>query len=123
MGKGVITYPIHGRLSRAVPDVRGIDLYRIEHDVRGHEHHIMIEGKAETIRRVNPPELGIPPGYSQVVDVRARRIIFSAGQTALGPNGELVGGNDFTAQADQVFHNLSAGSAEYCRARLAGTES
>jgi len=68
----------------------------------------MTDGKGEAVRRVNPPELGTPPGYSQVVDVRASRIIFIAGQTALDRNGELVGGNDFTAQADQVFRNLSA---------------
>src|SRR5260370_17028306 len=68
----------------------------------------MTDGKGEAVRRVKPPELGTPPGYSQVVDVRASRIIFIAGQTALDRDGELVGGNDFTAQADQVFRNLSA---------------
>jgi hypothetical protein len=30
----------------------------------------MADGKAEPIRRLNPPELGTPPGYSQIVDVR-----------------------------------------------------
>jgi enamine deaminase RidA (YjgF/YER057c/UK114 family) len=67
----------------------------------------MADGKAEPIRRLNPPELGTPPGYSQLVDVRASRIIFIAGQTALDRNGQLVGRNDFVAQADQVFRNLS----------------
>jgi enamine deaminase RidA (YjgF/YER057c/UK114 family) len=60
------------------------------------------------IRRINPPELGTPPGYSQVVDVRASRIIFIAGQTALDRNGDLVGKSDFAAQAERVFQNLSA---------------
>jgi enamine deaminase RidA (YjgF/YER057c/UK114 family) len=60
-----------------------------------------------SITRVNPPGLGTPPGYSQVVDVRAGRIIFIAGQTALDDAGELVGKNDFAAQAAQVFKNLS----------------
>ena len=32
------------------------------------------------IVRINPPELGTPPGYSQIVDVSAGRIVFSAGQ-------------------------------------------
>jgi enamine deaminase RidA (YjgF/YER057c/UK114 family) len=68
----------------------------------------MTAGNAEPIRRLNPPELGTPPGYSQVVDVRASRIIFIAGQTALDRDGALVGRNDFAAQADQVFRNLSA---------------
>src|SRR5271157_3712006 len=60
------------------------------------------------IRRLNPPELGTPPGYSQVVDVQASRMIFIAGQTALDREGKLVGQNDFAMQADQVFRNLSA---------------
>jgi enamine deaminase RidA (YjgF/YER057c/UK114 family) len=68
----------------------------------------MADAKAEPIRRLNPPELGTPPGYSQIVDVRASRIIFIAGQTALDRHGELVGRNDFAVQADQVFQNLSA---------------
>lgn len=61
----------------------------------------------EPIRRINPPGLGTPPGYSQIVDVRASRIVFIAGQTALDRDGALVGRNDFAAQADQVFQNLS----------------
>jgi len=60
-----------------------------------------------SITRVNPPELGTPPGYSQVVEVAAGRIIFIAGQTALDRDGNLVGKGDFTAQAAQVFHNLA----------------
>ena len=60
-----------------------------------------------SIKRINPPQLGAPPGYSQVVDVCAGRIIFIAGQTALDQNGDLVGKNDFAAQAEQVFRNLS----------------
>jgi enamine deaminase RidA (YjgF/YER057c/UK114 family) len=68
----------------------------------------MADGNAEPIRRLNPPELGAPPGYSQIVDVRAGRIIFIAGQTALDRAGALVGKNDFAAQTDQVFRNLRA---------------
>jgi enamine deaminase RidA (YjgF/YER057c/UK114 family) len=60
-----------------------------------------------SIRRVNPPDLGPPPGYSQVVEVQAGRIFFIAGQTALDRGGALVGKNDFAAQADQVFRNLA----------------
>ena len=58
------------------------------------------------ILRINPPELGTPPGYSQVVEVSARRLVFIAGQTALDADGNIVGRNDFAAQADQVFRNL-----------------
>jgi enamine deaminase RidA (YjgF/YER057c/UK114 family) len=62
----------------------------------------------DRIRRINPPELGAPPGYSQVVEVQGGRIVFIAGQTALDRDGNLVGKNDFAAQAAQVFRNLDA---------------
>ena len=64
--------------------------------------------QAKSIRRINPPELGAPPGYSQVVEVRSSRLIFVAGQTALDRDGKLVGKDDFATQADQVFRNLGA---------------
>jgi enamine deaminase RidA (YjgF/YER057c/UK114 family) len=63
---------------------------------------------ATSIRRLNPEALGTPPGYSQVVAVRAERLIFIAGQTATDPAGNVVGKGDFAAQAEQVFRNLSA---------------
>src|SRR5215467_10543250 len=66
----------------------------------------MTAEKGAPIRRLNPPELGTPPGYSQVVDVRASRLIFIAGQTALDRDGALVGRDDIAAQAAQVFRNL-----------------
>ena len=59
-----------------------------------------------SIRRINPPELGTPPGYSQIVDVSASRLVFIAGQTALDRDGKIVGQNDFASQAEQVFENL-----------------
>lgn len=59
------------------------------------------------IRHINPPALGEPPGYSQVVEARGGRTIYIAGQTSLDSNGELIGKNDFPAQAAQVFRNLS----------------
>jgi enamine deaminase RidA (YjgF/YER057c/UK114 family) len=67
----------------------------------------MTREAAPSIVRINPPELGTPPGYSQIVDVTASRIIFISGQTALDRNENLVGKNDFSAQAAQVFHNLA----------------
>jgi enamine deaminase RidA (YjgF/YER057c/UK114 family) len=67
----------------------------------------MTRKAAPSIVRINPPELGTPPGYSQIVDIAASRIIFISGQTALDQEGNLVGRNDFTAQAAQVFRNLA----------------
>ena len=46
---------------------------------------------APSIIRSNPPELGTPPGYSQIVDVSAGRLIFISGQTALDRDGNVVG--------------------------------
>lgn len=69
------------------------------------------------IRPLDPPELCEPPGYSQVVDVRAGRMIFIAGQTALDREGRLVGKGDIAAQAERVFLNLGfALSAAGCTA-------
>ena len=59
------------------------------------------------ITRLNPLELGTPPGYSQIVEAVASRIIFIAGQTALDRDGNVVGRGDFAKQAAQVFDNLA----------------
>ncbi|MCA1453406.1 RidA family protein [Bradyrhizobium sp. BRP22] len=61
-----------------------------------------------SIRRINPPELGTPPGYSQVVEATARRFIFIAGQTAADQDGAVIGKGDFGVQAERVFENLTA---------------
>jgi enamine deaminase RidA (YjgF/YER057c/UK114 family) len=66
----------------------------------------MSDDVALAIKRINPPELSTPPGFTQVVNVRCGRIIFIAGQTALNRSGELVGKDDFAAQVTQVFRNL-----------------
>jgi enamine deaminase RidA (YjgF/YER057c/UK114 family) len=67
----------------------------------------MTRDATPSINRINPPELGTPPGYSQIVEVSARRLIFIAGQTALDADGNVVGKSDFAAQSAQVFYNLS----------------
>jgi enamine deaminase RidA (YjgF/YER057c/UK114 family) len=72
----------------------------------------MTPSARQSIVRSNPPELGTPPGYSQIVDVAANRIIFISGQTALDRDGNLIGKNDFAAQATQVFRNLSVALEE-----------
>jgi len=67
----------------------------------------MIREATPSMTRINPPELGTPPGYSQIVEVSAGRIIFIAGQTALDRDGNVVGKSDFAAQAEQAFRNLA----------------
>ncbi|MEZ5820048.1 MAG: RidA family protein [Bradyrhizobium sp.] len=67
----------------------------------------MTSDPAHAISRSNPPELGSPPGYSQIVEINAGRIVFISGQTALDAQGNVVGKDDFSTQAEQVFRNLS----------------
>ena len=80
----------------------------------------MTDEASVSITRTNPPELGVPPGYSQVVEVRGGRIIFIAGQTALDRNGDVIGKGNFARQAEQVFENLglALGSAGCTAANL-----
>ena len=59
-------------------------------------------------RFINPETLHPPFGYSHVVEVRAGRPVYIAGQVALDPTGALVGADDIRAQTRQVFDNLRA---------------
>ena len=59
-----------------------------------------------SIRRVNPPSLYKPNGYTHVVEATGRRTIYLSGQTAVDKDGNLVGVGDFRAQVIQVFENL-----------------
>jgi enamine deaminase RidA (YjgF/YER057c/UK114 family) len=58
-------------------------------------------------RRINPPLLPTPNGYSHVVETPSGRTVYTAGQVALDRAGNLVGVGDFRAQTEQVFANLS----------------
>ena len=71
----------------------------------------MTDPAASTIKQINPPGLSAPPGFSQVIEVKPNRLVFIAGQTAVDRDGELVGKNDFAAQAVKVFDNLAAALA------------
>ena len=64
-----------------------------------------------TIRRINPPTLSKPNGYSQVVVAAGGRTVYIAGQTAVDSHGDVVGRGDFRAQAKQAFENLRAALA------------
>ena len=47
-------------------------------------------------------------GYSQLAVVTGGAVVFIAGQVALDKSGNIVGKDDFKAQVQQVFENLSA---------------
>ena len=70
------------------------------------------------IKYVNPTTLPTAVGYSQVVEVRAARTIYIAGQVPVDSKGEIVGVGNFEAQVEQVFKNLAAALASVgCTAR------
>jgi reactive intermediate/imine deaminase len=72
---------------------------------------LMAQEAARTIRRLNPPALSKPTGYTHVVVATGGRTIYVSGQIALDKDGKVVGTSDFRAQAKQVFENLKAALA------------
>lgn len=70
-----------------------------------------MDNQPTNIRFIQPSTLPPTPGYTQIVEVTRGRTIFISGQIALNPSGEIVGLNDFHAQAQQVFENLKAALA------------
>jgi enamine deaminase RidA (YjgF/YER057c/UK114 family) len=58
-----------------------------------------------TVERIQPPGLRKSPVYAHVV--KAGNTIYIAGQVAQDEQGQVVGRGDITAQAIQVFENLS----------------
>ena len=61
---------------------------------------------APEIKRVNPPGLGTPRGYTHVVTATGGKTIWIAGQVSQDAKGEVVGKGDLKAQTLQVFANL-----------------
>ncbi len=64
---------------------------------------------SDKLRFVNPETMPKPFGWTQVVEARGGRTIYIAGQVGLDVNGQVVGVDDFEAQARQMFRNLQAG--------------
>ena len=63
---------------------------------------------AASLRRLDPP--GLPPSrglYTHVVVAEGSRLVFVAGQVALDSAGRLVGPNDLSVQAHQVYGNVT----------------
>ena len=59
----------------------------------------------------NSPEIASPGGYSHAIVVNGGKMIFLSGQVGLNKQGDMVGKEDFRAQAAQVFVNLRAALA------------
>jgi enamine deaminase RidA (YjgF/YER057c/UK114 family) len=58
------------------------------------------------VRRINPPTLAAPTGYTHVTVGPDGRTVHVAGQVALDRTGQVVGAGDFRAQTERVFENL-----------------
>jgi hypothetical protein len=69
------------------------------------------------IRRMNPPTLSAPTGYTHVVDVVARdaRTVYVAGQVAFNERREVVGVGDMAAQTRTGLQEPGGGAR--CRRR------
>ncbi|MEZ0066773.1 enamine deaminase RidA (YjgF/YER057c/UK114 family) [Streptacidiphilus sp. MAP12-20] len=63
-----------------------------------------------TLRRINPPELAPPTGFSHAVTATGGTLVFLAGQTALDEEGAIVGA-DVVEQFDRALANLLAALA------------
>ena len=70
-----------------------------------------------SIERIHPEALFQFDGMAQVVAAAGRKTLYLSGQTAMDKNMNLVGGNDYYAQASAAFANLkialAAGGATY----------
>ncbi len=68
---------------------------------------------SQTVRRLNPPTMETPPGYTHVVEVVGpARLVYFAGQLGVDKSGAFAGGpGDFKAQTVQAFENLKAALA------------
>jgi enamine deaminase RidA (YjgF/YER057c/UK114 family) len=63
-----------------------------------------------TVRRINPPELAPPVGFSQAVVAEGSTVVLLAGQTALDGEGRIVGAT-IVEQFEKVLTNLLAALA------------
>lgn len=58
-----------------------------------------------TFERINPPDLGVPRGFSHAVVTDRPRTVYLAGQTALDASGTIVGAG-IVEQFEQALGNL-----------------
>jgi 3-hydroxyisobutyrate dehydrogenase len=58
-----------------------------------------------TVERINPSSMRAPAEYYAHV-TKAGNMVFVAGQAAVGKDNKMIGVNDITAQAEEVFQQL-----------------
>jgi enamine deaminase RidA (YjgF/YER057c/UK114 family) len=57
---------------------------------------------------INPPTLARPTGFSHGILVKGGRLLFLAGQTGSGAEGQIISPGDVVAQYEQALRNLQA---------------
>jgi enamine deaminase RidA (YjgF/YER057c/UK114 family) len=57
-------------------------------------------------RRIDPPDLARPVGYSHAVESRGGRRLSLAGQVAMDRDGAVLHPGDLVAQAEEAFANV-----------------
>ena len=58
---------------------------------------------------LNPREVAVPTGYTQVVSAEGpKRILYISGQVSINQKGETVAVGDLEAQTRQVYSNITA---------------
>ena len=63
-------------------------------------------------RDVNPPALHPAPGFSHVTEARGSRLVYFAGQLALDPEFNILGGGDLGEQTKAAMRNLETAMTE-----------
>ncbi|MEV4923243.1 RidA family protein [Streptomyces roseoverticillatus] len=63
------------------------------------------DGRGGELRRIDPPELSPPTGFSHAVTITGGRLVFLAGQTALDAAGRVVPGG-LPEQFERALSNL-----------------
>jgi enamine deaminase RidA (YjgF/YER057c/UK114 family) len=81
-----------------------------------------------SLRRINPPDLSPPSGFSHAVTATGGRLVFLAGQTALDRQGRIVGDTlpeQFTRALANLLRALEAaggGSGDLARVTVYTTD-
>jgi len=66
---------------------------------------------AQSIQHINPSDLLVSKGYTQVVVAQGGRTVYISGQVSANAKGEILHKGDFQAQVRQVFDNLKTALA------------
>jgi enamine deaminase RidA (YjgF/YER057c/UK114 family) len=72
---------------------------------------VTLTGFAQQVQHINPPNLAVSKGYTQVVVSQGGRTAYISGQVSANSKGEVMYKGDFREQTRQVFENLKTALA------------